>query len=105
MSTDISRGPRLCPSCGRENPPTAGRCWLCFTPLAGAFQEAPRPVRPDAERPAPLRHRMGLPLYTGIVLVVVCVLLALVTFGFGLLLLLPLAPAGYRYLVHNSPYN
>ena len=44
MSTDISRGPRVCPSCGKENPPTAARCWLCFTPLGGAFQTTTAPA-------------------------------------------------------------
>jgi hypothetical protein len=38
MSTDITRWPKICPSCGKENPPTAARCWLCFTPLGEAFQ-------------------------------------------------------------------
>jgi len=23
MSTDVSRGPKVCPSCGKENPPAA----------------------------------------------------------------------------------
>ena len=42
MSTDIGRGPRICPACGKENPPTAARCWLCFNTLGwGAIQEAP----------------------------------------------------------------
>jgi hypothetical protein len=57
MSTDITRGPKVCPSCGKENPPTAARCALCATPLNGAFQTTPAPawrevcppLDPDAE--------------------------------------------------------
>jgi hypothetical protein len=44
MSTDITRGPKTCPSCGKENAPTAARCWLCFTPLGGAIQTTTAPV-------------------------------------------------------------
>lgn len=57
MSTDITRGPKVCPSCGKENPPTAAHCVLCATPLDGAIQTTPAPARgevrpsfdPDAE--------------------------------------------------------
>ena len=57
MTTDITRGPRLCPSCGKENPPTAARCAFCSTPLGGAIQTTltPGPIRlpslPDEDAP------------------------------------------------------
>jgi hypothetical protein len=56
MSTDISRGPKVCPSCGNENPPTAARCWLCFTLLGGAFQ--------TTTAAAPAEARLTAPSYT-----------------------------------------
>jgi hypothetical protein len=56
MSTDVTRGPKVCPSCGQENPPTAARCWLCFTPLGGAFQ--------TTTAPSPRETRLSAPSYT-----------------------------------------
>ena len=44
MSTDITRGPKVCPSCGRVNSPNATHCWLCFTPLGGAIQTTTVPA-------------------------------------------------------------
>ena len=53
MSTDITRGPKLCPSCGKENPPTAACCRLCSTPLDGAIQTTPTPAWDEFHRPPP----------------------------------------------------
>jgi hypothetical protein len=55
MSTDITRGPKICPSCGKENAPTAPRCWLCFTPLGGAFQTTTAPAPGEVRLSAPPR--------------------------------------------------
>ncbi len=52
MSTDITRGPKLCPSCGRENPPTAAHCSLCSTPLDAAIQTTPTPAWSDVRLPS-----------------------------------------------------
>ena len=52
MSTDITRGPRICPSCGRENPPTAPRCALCSTPLNAAIQTTPAPTWGEVRLPS-----------------------------------------------------
>lgn len=41
MSTDVTRGPKVCPSCGRENSASATRCTACFTALDGAVQATP----------------------------------------------------------------
>jgi hypothetical protein len=64
MSTGITRGPKICPSCGQENPPTAARCWLCFTPLGGAFQTAPAPAQGEI-RIRPLRAELTGPTRSG----------------------------------------
>ncbi|HVS40465.1 MAG TPA: hypothetical protein VMS17_33215 [Gemmataceae bacterium] len=52
MSTDITRGPKRCPSCGRENPPTAVRCSLCATRLDAAIQATPGPAWSEAYSPS-----------------------------------------------------
>ena len=69
-------------------------------PLGGAIQTTPPPQRSaDADLPPLPWDKPTLsrtPLYTGIILVSLCVLLGLVTYGFGLLLLLPLTPALVR---------
>lgn len=44
MNTNITRGPKVCPSCGKENPPTAACCRLCATLLDGAIQTTPTPA-------------------------------------------------------------
>ncbi len=60
MSTDITRGPKVCPSCGEESLPLARRCWLCLTPFAGAVQTAPAPgAAAVADRPPPVRRPLG----------------------------------------------
>jgi len=93
MNTDITRGPKICHSCGQENPPTAARCWLCFTPLGGAFQTAP------AQRELRLQPSAGLEkagVSTGqgvaILLALICCLIGLATQGQGFLLFIALAP-------------
>ncbi len=52
MNTDITRGPKLCPSCGRENPPTAARCSLCSTRLDAAIQTTPTPAWGEVHLPS-----------------------------------------------------
>jgi hypothetical protein len=91
MSTNISRGPKVCPSCGKENPPTAPRCWLCFTPLGRAFQTttAPAPgevrlsVLPRTQRTAdPGSGCSDCASAVGVLGVVILVIIAaVVTFG------------------------
>jgi hypothetical protein len=44
MSTEITRGPNVCPSCGEANPPTAAYCRLCATALGAAIQKTPSPA-------------------------------------------------------------
>jgi hypothetical protein len=44
MSTEITRGPNVCPSCGEANPPTAAYCHLCAMALGAAIQKTPSPV-------------------------------------------------------------
>jgi hypothetical protein len=65
MSTDVTRGPKVCPSCGKENPPTAARCWLCFTPLGGAIQTTTASAPGEERFSAPLRRQPPEPLRNG----------------------------------------
>lgn len=34
----------LCPRCSATNRPTAARCWVCYSPLAGAGDTAEPPL-------------------------------------------------------------
>ena len=83
MSTDLTRGPKVCPSCGKENPPTAARCWLCFTPLGGAFQTTTAPAPGEARLSTPPRT---LPttdtsyFFGGCVVILLVIISAVVTF-------------------------
>jgi hypothetical protein len=101
MSTDITKGPRLCPSCGRENALTAFRCSFCFTAWDQGVQSAPS-RQPPAEfaQTWPFRRIDAAPFWnpnhTGLVLIALCFLLGILTFGLGFLLFIPLAPALYR---------
>ena len=45
MSTGISRGPNVCPSCGEENSPTVAYCRLCGAALGAAIQKTPPPAQ------------------------------------------------------------
>jgi zinc ribbon protein len=79
MSTDITRGPKICPSCGKENPPTAARCTFCSTPLGGAIQATPTPdplrlpSLPDEDAPIsrpPLKGCAAIAAGTGVALLI-----------------------------------
>jgi hypothetical protein len=109
MNTDITRGPKICPSCGKENPPTAVHCFLCLTPLEGAIQTAPAPpwdeVRlpsfPDDEPRSRLPLKGCAAVWTMPCVVALSVLSAIVTFcvvcsavGFGEVM----QPAGPNHL-------
>ena len=48
MSTDVTRGPRICPSCGRENAATASHCCFCFISLDQGVQLTPPRPPPAA---------------------------------------------------------
>lgn len=95
MSTNISRGPRVCPTCGQENRPTAARCWLCFTPLGGAFQTTPAPAQPELRlQPPASLEKAGVSTGQGvaILLAIICGLIGLATQGLGFWLFIVLAP-------------
>jgi hypothetical protein len=101
MNTDITKGPRVCPSCGRENALTASHCSFCLASLDQGVQAAPSPHAPTVfTNPSPFRRIDSAPLWnpnqTGLVLIALCFLFGIVTFGFGFLLFIPLAPALYR---------
>jgi hypothetical protein len=53
MSTDITRGPKICPLCGADNSPNAAGCWLCFKPLSGAVQTTTTPAPGEVRLSAP----------------------------------------------------
>ena len=79
----------------QENPPTAARCWLCFTPLDGAFQAAAAPALGETLLQPPTRvEKPGFSAgqITAIVLMLICVLIGLATNGLGFWLLVVLAP-------------
>jgi hypothetical protein len=82
MSTDITRGPKLCPSCGKENPPTAARCALCSTPLGGAIQTTPTPAWGEIRAsPDPDARLSGPPPFGGMLRVAGAALVAFCVFG------------------------
>ena len=82
MSSDITRGPNVCPSCGEANPPTASYCRLCATPLNSAIQRTPSPTRDQFHLPPPDPEQMSRPPLRGVRGVAAAV---------GVLLLLPLS--------------
>jgi hypothetical protein len=101
VSTDITKGPRLCPSCGRENALTATHCSFCFSSLDQGVQSAPSPRSPVAFTQQPPFHRfvkapLWNPGYTGVFLFLICLLFGMGTCGSGFLLLIVLAPTLYR---------
>ena len=79
MSTDITRGPKICPSCGKENQPRAARCWLCFTPLGGAIQTTTAPAPGEVRLSAPLRTQPKAGPRSGCATVAGCVSVAILT--------------------------
>ena len=62
MSTNVTRGPKICPSCGQENPPTAARCASCLTPLDRAVQTTPASAAADNRYAGPLHSRQPPPV-------------------------------------------
>ena len=82
MSTNITRGPNVCPSCGEANPPTASHCRLCATPLNAAIQRRPSPARDQFNLPPPDPEQMPRPPLKGFMAVAAAV---------GVFLLLPLS--------------
>jgi hypothetical protein len=100
LSTDITKGPRVCPSCGRENALTASHCSFCFASLNQGVQTTPSPPPAALTEPSPFHRFDKAPLwnpgYTGAFLILICIFFGIVTCGFGLLLFIPLAPTLYR---------
>jgi hypothetical protein len=100
MNTEVTRGPRVCPSCGRENALTASHCSFCFTSLDQGVQSTPSPPPAALTEPSPFHRFDKAPLwnpgYTGAVLILICGIFGIVTCGFGFLLFIPLAPTLYR---------
>jgi hypothetical protein len=100
MNTEVTRGPRVCPSCGRENALTASHCSFCFTSLDQGVQSTPSPPPAALTEPSPFRRFDKAPLwnpgYTGVVLILICFIFGIVTCGLGFLLFIALAPTLYR---------
>jgi hypothetical protein len=101
MSTDVTKGLRLCPSCGRENALAASHCCFCFTSLNQGVQSTPSPQAPIAfTESSPFRRIESAPLwnpgYTGAILIMLCFSFGILTCGVGFLLFIPLAPTLYR---------
>jgi ribosomal protein L40E len=94
MSADTSFSPRVCPSCGRENPKEATRCGYCLAPLPwGAEMIAVPPAREEAEFPRPRPKAELSPRHTAQVLVIVSCVFGVVSLGAGFLLFVALVPA------------
>jgi hypothetical protein len=100
MSTDITKGPRVCPWCGRENAPNASHCSFCFASLDQGVQTTPSPPPAALTEPSPFHRFDKAPLwnpgYTGVLLVLICITLGIGTCGLGFLLFIALAPTLYR---------
>lgn len=95
MSTDVTRGPRVCPSCGRENAESASHCMACFTPLDGAVQATP-PAPSDEYDPDLFRSRLPSSPHSGCSDAVVSVgVLLLTLFSAGLTFFVTCLGVGY----------
>jgi hypothetical protein len=106
MTADASFSPRQCPACGQVNPAEATRCGRCQAPLPWGDEvtDAPRPPVGDFSLPRlpEAGPPSSLPVYTGTVLVILCVLLGLVTFGIGFIALPVLIPVFVRLARKDS---
>jgi len=78
MSTGVTRWPKICPKCGKENQPAAAQCWLCFTPLDGAVQTTTALARGEARLSASPRTQPTC--WTVAVWVILTIVAAFVTF-------------------------
>ena len=100
MNTDISRGQRICASCGRENVLTASCCTFCFASLKQGVQTSPSPSPTALAEPSPFHRFDKAPLwnpgYTAVFLVLICLTIGIGTCGLGFLLFIALAPTLYR---------
>jgi hypothetical protein len=78
MSTDITRGPKICPNCGKKNQPAAAQCWLCFTPLDGTDQTTTAPAPGGVRLSAPPHSQPNCA--TAALWVILTIVAAFVTF-------------------------
>ena len=83
----------VCPQCRADNPPHAGKCWLCHAPLAGR-ELVTAELAPQA-RPLPLAEAFFWTLTGGCLLLLVLVGIGIAQTDPGLLIVyvIVLAPA------------
>jgi hypothetical protein len=77
----MSAGDIVCARCSAVNKPTAERCWVCYSPLAGAEPSAAPPLA-DTVRTAPgarARAVQPKPSTMSVVLKVVIIMIGIVT--------------------------
>lgn len=84
----------VCPNCRADNPPYAGKCWLCHAPLGGEKEFVTAELVQKA-RPLPLAEGFFWVLTAGCLLVLVLVGIGIAQEDAGMLILyaIVLAPA------------